>query len=94
MPALFQEALHSKCLSPCWSCTAVPAPAMALPSSAGTATSHMCYLEWKRMRWEGLTESAPVPSVSETLLRLFSCCLQLLITVLAYHSAGRHFGPE
>lgn len=29
--SVFHEAPHSRCLSPCRSCTAVPAPAMALP---------------------------------------------------------------
>lgn len=40
--SVFQEAPHSRCLCPCWCCTAVPAPAMALPPWAGT--SHLSHV--------------------------------------------------
>lgn len=48
----------------------------------GLATSHMCHLQWNRVRWEDLIEPAPITAVSVTLLRLFNSCLQP-----AYHCA-------
>lgn len=89
MPALSREGPRSGCL-PGSACKAVPWPVTTLPWWGGTC--HLSCVQWKRMRWEDLTESAPVISEdadSVTLLRLFHCCLQP-----AYHCADRHFDPK
>lgn len=78
MPALCLRKVHTQGV-----CLSVPASQFLdlqwlHHTEVGLATSHMCCLQWKRMRWEDLTESVQVISEaadSVTPLRLFNCSL-------------------
>lgn len=72
--------------SPCWFLN------LKLPchTEVGLLISHMCQLQWKRMRWEYLTKSAQ--DISEDAISVTR--LMLLNSWLPCRCAGRHFDPE
>lgn len=86
--SVFHEAPHSRCLSPCRSCSAVPAPAMAPPHWAGTC--HLSYVslaveesEMGRPYWV-CSNYCSFSNTAEALQQLPAACLSLcsLITAL------------